>query len=76
MKQRGLGSESDTTPDDDVDKPAPKLIEAQKPRRSAFDQPSQGSAKVSMDSSLKEDPERPGTYTSYVRNPPRKESRA
>jgi hypothetical protein len=78
-KERGLGSESDTTPDDDAgqnDKSASKGLDGQKSRRLAFDQPSQGSTKVSMDSSLKEDPERPGTYTGYVRNPPRKESRA
>ncbi len=75
-RRRKIGSESDTTPDDDAglnDKSAPKMIDNQKPRRIAFDQPGQTSLK---DSSLKEDPERPGTYTGYVRNPPRKESRA
>lgn len=72
-KEKDLGSESDTTPDDDPY--SLKLTDGQKPRRMVFDQPSQGSTKVSMDSSLKEDPDRPGTYTGYVRNPPRKESR-
>src|ERR1700694_2071377 len=77
-KERGLDSESDTTPDDDAgqkDRSASKLTEGQKPRRIAFDQPGQTSLKASLDSSLKEDPDRPGTYTGYVRNPPRKESR-
>lgn len=75
-KEPGLDSESDSTPDDDdAGKSAPKSIDGQKPRRIAFDQPGQSSLKASVDSSLKEDPERPGTYTGYVRNPPRKESR-
>jgi zinc finger CCCH domain-containing protein 13 len=73
-REKDLGSESDTTSDDDAS--APKLIDGQKPRRIAFDQPSQGSTKASIDGSLKEDADRPGTYTGYVRNPPRKESRA
>jgi len=75
-KERNLGSESDTTPDDDdAGKYAPKLTDGQKPRRIAYDQPGQSSVKISGDGNLKEDPDRPGTYTGYVRNPPRKESR-
>jgi hypothetical protein len=75
-KERDLGSESDTTPDDDdVGKSLPKSIDSRKPSRISFDQPRQSSLKTSSDGNLKEDPERPGTYTGYVRNPPRKESR-
>ena len=78
-KERDLDSESDTTPDDDAgqnDKSAPKVTDGQKSRRIAFDQPGQASVKAGTDSNLKEDLDRPGTYTGYVRNPPRKESRA
>jgi len=75
-KDRDLGSESDTTPDDDdVGQSLPKSIDNRKPSRIAFDQPGQSFLKTSSDGNLKEDPERPGTYTGYVRNPPRKENR-
>ena len=75
-KDRDLGSESDTTPDDDdLGRSLPKSLDGQKPRRIAFDQPGQPTIKIGSGSNLKENPDRPGTYTGYVRNPPRKESR-
>ena len=74
-KEKDSHSESDSTPDDE---PPQKLTESQKPRKIAFDQPAPAVPaapvvlKPAVESTLREDPERPGTYIGYIRNPPRR----
>src|SRR5450432_1703486 len=65
-REKDSHSESDSTPDEEPQ----KMIEGSKPRRPTFDFPPV--SKPIIDSSLREDPTRPGTYTGYVRNPPRR----
>jgi hypothetical protein len=68
-----MHSESDTSPDDDTPL---KLVERQKPRRNALDQPVQLPTKPIVESTLKEDLTNPGVYSGYVSNPPQEESGA
>lgn len=71
-RERDSHSESDTSPDDD---PLQRHIEGQRLRRIVLEPPAPLPTKPGPDSTLKEDPTRPGVYTGYTRNPPRKESR-
>jgi hypothetical protein len=68
-KSRGSDSESDTTDDSshegDRDRERPKMLEAAKPVMSG------GLGEVpGVGNSLREDPNAPGQYTGYTRNPP------
>jgi hypothetical protein len=79
QRDRGAASDSDSDSTDDHVEDKPKMLEAPKSRKSALEEPlmSGGLGEAKQDplgltnmGNLRENPDVPGQYTGYVRNPP------